>query len=117
MKLIRSLFQLIPLILLLAVFSHPLRAATSSPSPTDARVAPAASSGKLNTLHHVFSIVAANAESGFIGGMVPLIALLFAARAVSLAMTPAPKPEVIAEELPPVEIPPLRQLPERITIF
>jgi len=117
MKLIRSLFQIAPLVLILVVFSHPLRAGTSNSIPAASPVAQSAHASKFKTVHHFFSILLDNAESGFMGGMVPLIALLFAARAISLALTPAPQVEEAVEEQPPVEIPPLRPLPERITIF
>jgi hypothetical protein len=117
MKLRRSLFQVVPLVLFLAIFSDPLRADMSSPVSTGAPLAHSATAGKFKTLHHMFLIVLDNAESGFMGGIVPVLALLFAARAISLALMPAPRVKVMVEEPPPVEIPPLRPLPERITLF
>ena len=65
----------------------------------------------------MFSALLANAESGFMEGVVPLVAILLAARGLSLAMTPASRDEDFIEEQPAVEIPPQRPQPTRVTSF
>jgi hypothetical protein len=57
-------------------------------------------------------------ESGFLGDIVPFVAFVFFVRAMVLAISPAPRFKVEPiDAAPPVESPPPRQLPQRITIF
>jgi len=117
MKLMRSLFQTVSLILISVVFFLPLRADTSKPTPAPSSATQSALTGKFKTAQHFFSTLLANAESGLLGGVVPVAAILLAARGLAVAMTPAPREEDMVEEQPPVEIPPLRPQPERVTSF
>ena len=115
MKLIRFLFQGVVLVTTVIVLSQPLRADAIAPIRSDLPLAQAIPIGKGIPGHHKLSMVLAMIESGFLGGVVPLTALLLAARAISLAIPPRPEEEEVEHQ--PVEVPPLRQLPERITIF
>ncbi len=65
MKLIRSLFQILLLVVLLIVLSHPLRADTSGGKQGGSPAVQTAVTGKGKVMHHMFSILLTNAESGF----------------------------------------------------
>jgi len=118
MKLMRTLFQTALLATMLVVFSHPLRAEGSDVPSTDSASVQTAPVSRAGPAHHLMASILSSVESGFMGDIVPIVAFLFFVRATVLAISPAPrfKAEPIETE-PPVEIPPLRQLPQRITLF
>lgn len=185
MKHICAPFQATVLLVILAVSSHPLWADPSdtllSASSPFAQGAPAINSGPMlqtdsplvqaapattsNATHRWAGRILAGVESGFMGGIVPLAALLLFARGIWLAIprrrletegdatdrpasmilpglksgllggkvflaallvlgraiwlwltTPQIKTEIVEEE-PPVDVPPLRPIPQRITVF
>jgi hypothetical protein len=115
MKLMRSLFQTVSLVITFVVLSQPLRADDSDPIKSDSPLVQPAPARQATPAHHKISMIFAMMESGFLGGVVPLAALLLAGRAISLAIPERNEEKVVEHQ--PVEVPPLRQLPERITIF
>jgi hypothetical protein len=157
MKFIRILFQIAFLLIFLVVFSHPLWADTSGAFlQTDTPFGPSAPATRINPAHRAASTILAGLETGFMGNIVPLAALLLFGRAVWLLIPSrhrsawrrlagiesrlmggkaslaalllfgraiwlwiiAPRTETdVVEEKPPVEVPPLRPIPYRITIY
>ena len=118
MKLMHSLFQAALLATLLLFLSHPLRAEASDTSPNGAASVQSAPVSHAGTSHHLMASILSHVESGFLGDIVPLVAFAFFVRAVVLAISPAPRFKVAPIDTePPVEIPPPRPMPQRITIF
>jgi len=113
MKFTRAFF---PLALLLVVFSHPLWADTSDTSLTDTSFVQAASANTSDAAYSSSGSILAGLESGFIGGIVPLVALLLLSLAVWLAV-PVQRIEREALEQLPAEVPPLRTISPPIAKF
>jgi hypothetical protein len=118
MKLIRTLFQTTMLLLVLVVFSHPLRADTDSALlQAEKPFAQAAPATKGNPAHLSGSMMLAVIKTGFIGGVVPAVVLLLFGWVIwTVIDRPRTEMEVIKPS-PPVVVPPLRTSPERVTKF
>lgn len=110
MKLIRTLFQVTVLLAMMVVFSQPVLAQTdnSFALPAPATDTPPA--------HLSASTLLAELGSGFIDGVITLLLVLLAGLTFWLAI-PAPRIKREADEQPPVEVPPLRPVPQRVTKF
>ena len=109
MKHIRTLFQATILLAVMVVFSLPVLAQTDNsfalPAPTNAPPA-----------HLSASIILAELGTGFIDGVLTLLLVLLAGLTFWLAI-PAPRVKREADEQLPVEVPPLRPVPHRVTKF
>ena len=117
MKFMRTLFQITVLLMMLAVFSHPLRAdASDAPLKTDSPLAQSTPATKGYPAHLSTSRIIAGIKTGFIGGVVPVMALFLFGRALRL-MAVRSRPEVEVAEEPLVVVPPLRTTPDRVTKF
>jgi hypothetical protein len=116
MKLIRIQFQIAVLLTLLVAFSHPLFADTGDATPADNPSAQSAPATQSTTAHLSTSTTLAEIESGFIEVIVPMLTILIAGPIV-WRLIPPPRREKAAVDEPPVEIPPLRSSPYRVTKF
>jgi hypothetical protein len=110
MKFIRTLFQTTVLLAMMVVFSQPVLAQmdNSFGLPAPATDTPPAHLSVLSLL--------AELGSGFIDGVLTLLVVLLAGLTFWLAI-PARRIEKVADEQPPVEVPPLRPVPHRVTRF
>jgi len=155
MKLIRILFQAAVFLVVSMIFSQLLLANTSN-TLAAAPISPAASAVKSHLTHLAASAIISKLETGFMGNVVPLVALFLLGRGIWMLIpsrhraewsrqpaiqsgimsaksflatarafrrtvwlwiiTPRAESEV-DDNGPRVEIPPLRRIPERITIF
>jgi hypothetical protein len=112
MKLIRTLFQTTVLLAVMVVFSAPL------PAQTDYSFAQPASVTDSQPAHLPAATILAWLGSGLVDGMVILLLVFLVGLTFWLAV-PTPRIEKEVGEQPPVEVqvPPLRPIPQRITMF
>ena len=110
MKLIRTLFQTTVFLLILVVFSHPVRALT------DNSFLPPAAETDPPPAHLTALTILAELGSGFIDGMVILLLVVLIGLTFWLAI-PAPRTRSEASMQSPVEVPPLRVVRQRVTKF
>jgi len=117
MKCVRTLlFQITVLVVSLMIMAHPLRADTDDTIQTDTPYAQAAPVTKSGPAHHSVSAILVGIESGFMAGVVPLVAAIMFGLAI-WRVVPSRRPEPMVIEQAPVEVPPLRQIPYPITKF
>jgi hypothetical protein len=116
MKLTRTLFQITFLLVMLVVFSNPLSADTGDGTQDNKLYIQPPVAPKSGPAHLSSGTVLALLKSGFVEGMVPILAVLLAGVVAWRMMTPRRVEYEIIEE-PPVEIPPLRPSPDRVTRF
>jgi hypothetical protein len=106
MKLLRTLFHTTVFLLILVVFSHPVRALT------DTSFALPAPETDTSPAHLSALTILAELGSGFIDGVVILL-LVFLIGLTFWLVLPAPRAKRQAAMQLPIEVPPLRVVPHR----